>query len=333
MASAGPSHEPRREPAAPLLHSIREADARHLGALCELLVSGEQSCGRGPSLSWPSGVMRGTSGDVEPTGAFEDPNIAGLWLVVASMVAHTVRQNFTDLQIHLNNAGPEHTDQGEVPPSALLVFGCFGGGIFRLIPLDEPAILVHATQHVFEFDGCIPHSVDDIVASPGDQNAPRRWSIVCHIRCHSAAEEVDLHARALVMVDVAVTRRDGLTGARALMPDLSCEGSLAGAISQAGSFARRYAESDLDAGVREDSIFQERNEALASSPDPTWRHRVRFTHGSLFSGFVDGFGRAIKSLWLGTCVFVCDPTLTATRLTMTCTHIWHRRPDGATSET
>ena len=197
---------------APLLHSIREADARHSGALCELLVSGEQSCGGGPSLSWPSGVRRGTSGDVEPPGAFEDPNITGLWLVVVPVVAHTVRQNFTDLQIHLNNADPEHTDQGDVPPSALLVFGHFGGGTFRLIPLGEPAISAPVTQHVFEFDGCIPHSVDDIVASPGDQNALRRWSIVCHTRCHSAAEEADLHARALVMADVVVTRRDGLTG-------------------------------------------------------------------------------------------------------------------------
>ena len=306
MASAGPSHEPRGEPAAPLLHSIREADARHLGALCELLVGGEQNGGRCLSLSWPSGVRRGMSGEVEPTGAFEDPNIAVLWRAVAPLVAHAERQHFTDLQVHLNNAGPKHTDQGDVPPSALLVFGCFGGGAFHLTPLDEPEIVVHATQHVFEFDGRIPHSVDDIVASPSGQIAPRRWSIVCHTRCHSADEEADLHARALVMADIVVARREGLTGVRALMPDLSRESSLAKAISQAGSFTRRYAESDLDAGVREDTIFQERNEALASSLDPSWRHRRRFTHGSLFSGFVDGFGRTSKSLGLGECVFVCD---------------------------
>ena len=120
----------------------------------------------------------------------------------------------------------------------------------------------------------LEHSVDDTVASPGDQNAPRRWSIVCHTRCHSAAEEADLHARALVMAGVIFMRRAGLTGVRALMPDLSREGSLTSAISQAGTFARRYTESDLDAGVHEDAIFQERNEALASSLDPTWRQRL-----------------------------------------------------------
>ena len=97
------------------------------------------------------------------------------------------------------------------------------------------------------------------------------------------------------MADVAVTCRDGLTGVRALMPDLSREGSLAGAISQAGSFTRQYAESDLDAGVREDAIFQERNESLASSLDPTWRHRVRFTHGSLSADFPTALGGQAKA--------------------------------------
>ena len=90
------------------------------------------------------------------------------------------------------------------------------------------------------------------------------------------------------------------------MPDLSREDSLVRAISQADSFARRYTENDPDAGVREDAIFQGRNEAVATSLDSRWRQRERFTHGSLFSGFVDGFGWTCKSLGLGTCAFVCD---------------------------
>ena len=135
MASAGPSRESWVKPAAPPLHSIREADARYLSSLCELLVNNEQSCDRGVSLSWPSGVCRGPAGDVGATVVFDDPNdVAGSWLAVSPIVADMGRQNFTNLQIHLNSDSPEHTNQGDVPPSAFLVFGDFGGGAFRLCP-------------------------------------------------------------------------------------------------------------------------------------------------------------------------------------------------------
>ena len=180
-----------------------------MNALCELLVSNEQSCDRGTSLSWPSGVCSGTTGDVEPTGVFDNPSAAGLWLAVAPMVASMGRRNFTDLQIHLNNDSPEHTDQGDVSPSVLLVFGNFSDGAFRLCPPGKPTISLKATQHVFEFDGSIPHSIGDIAASPSGQCRPRWWSIVCHTRFHFAAEEADLHARALDMADIIVKPRAG----------------------------------------------------------------------------------------------------------------------------
>jgi len=136
-----------------MLHSICDADASRLTSLCESLVEGDEGCDRPLVFSLPSGIRRGTSGEVETTGAFENPNMAMLWRMVAPIVAGFDRRNFTNLQIHLNNSGVEHTDQGDVPRSALLVVGDFAGGAFRLRPGDGPTVEVNATQHIFEFDG------------------------------------------------------------------------------------------------------------------------------------------------------------------------------------
>ena len=111
---------------------------------------------------------------MEPTGAFDNPSVVDLWLAVAPVVVSMGRRNFTDLQIYLNNDGPEHTDQGDVSHSVLLVFGNFSDGAFRLCPPGKPTISLKATQHVFLIDGSIPHSVDDIAASPSGQSGQRR---------------------------------------------------------------------------------------------------------------------------------------------------------------
>jgi hypothetical protein len=160
--------------------------------------------------------VRGTRGEVETTGAFDDPNVASVWQVVAPRMTGLDRRHFTSLQIHLNNNGPEHTDQDDVPLSALLEFGDFDGGAFRLRPVDGPEMELSATQHIFEFDGSIPHSVDAILTTPSCRRGPRRWSVVCHTRCHSAAEEADLHARALDMANTIVWNKHWLPFCRAV---------------------------------------------------------------------------------------------------------------------
>ena len=118
------------------------------------------------AFSLPSGICRGDDGQVGTTGAFEDPTVASLWLLVSPIVASTRRKDFTDLQTHLNNDGHRHTDQSDFSPSVLLVIGKFERGGLWLHPPGEPAVEVRATQYTFEFDGNTPHSVDDIGTTP-----------------------------------------------------------------------------------------------------------------------------------------------------------------------
>ena len=166
----------------PLLHSIRDADALHLNSLCESLVGGDQGGSLNFAFSLPPGVCLEAGDQVVTTGAFEVPVVARLWFAVSSIVAETGRSNFTDLQIHLNNDGREHTDRGDYPQPVRLEFGGFSGGAFRLHPRDRSSVELRATQHTLEFDGNTPHSVDDTEAAPSCRSGPRRRPIVCHTK-------------------------------------------------------------------------------------------------------------------------------------------------------
>ena len=189
-----------------------------MSSLRESLLGGDQGGNLKIAFSLPSGICRGAGGQVETTGVFEGPAVAKLWLTVPPIVVDAKRSIFTDLQIHWNNDEREHTDQGDSLPSVLLVFRNFSGGAFWLYPPGKPAVELRATQHTLEFNENTPHSVYDTEATPSFEttpscrNGPHRRSIVCHTKCHSAAEEADPHARSLDLTNTIVsTKRDGLT--------------------------------------------------------------------------------------------------------------------------